>query len=394
MKRILGTLFLVLLALPTWAEDKEPIKIGDISSYTAGNIFAEPTRNGFTIAAEKINASGGILGRPVEVISKDDLGKPDEAIKVVERLIYQDDVKILTGCNLANIELAISDYARHNGILYVSSCTNSDKFFWGNGHSHAFRGGGATVYTINHILAKRAAEQGKKRWVAVNHSYDWGQSNFNAFKEALHKYQPDAQWVEVQWPAVGKIQAGAVVQALKAEKPDALYTSLWGSDLFQLLREGKKRGLLTDDLLKVSQDLGRQESQNVLGTEMPEGWLTVGLPAAEIDNPMMKEFVAAYREKFGTDKMGWTGVTAYQTLFTIKAAIEKAGDVDTDAIIGALEDNFSVNSVYGVPFRIRSSDHAPSHGVWVGTSAVVNDAAAFVDTEYVDGWDYLPSEKE
>ena len=280
MKTRLALLFSAALfsATPAFADTPkgEPITILDISSYTAGAAFAAPTRQGFDMAEEEINAAGGVLGRPIHFEHVDDTGKPEGAITKLEQFVLQNHPVLFTGCNLANIEVAFSDYAKRNKVLQISACTNTDDTVWEHGHNHTFRGTGPLLYSFNKMLAERASQKHRTKWAAVNHNYAWGQKNLAAFKENLAHYQPDAQWVEEQWPPISKIDAGGVVNAILKSGADAVYTALWGSDLTQFMREAKKRGL-ADKVLIVGDNIGRPEFTEQIKAELPEGIITNGV---------------------------------------------------------------------------------------------------------------------
>ncbi len=90
----------------------EPIKVGELNSYTRLPAFTFPYRNGWQMALDEINAAGGVLGRPLEVISKDDGGNPGDAVTVASELIAREDVVALFGTLLSNVGLAVADVAR------------------------------------------------------------------------------------------------------------------------------------------------------------------------------------------------------------------------------------------------------------------------------------------
>ena len=105
-------LFASVLAAPPVKADDGPIKIGEINSYTAIAAFTVPYRNGWTLAVEEINAAGGVLGRKLEVVSRDDGAKPEDAVRAAGELVSNEKVALLAGTFLSNIGLAVADYAK------------------------------------------------------------------------------------------------------------------------------------------------------------------------------------------------------------------------------------------------------------------------------------------
>ena len=133
-----SALFGALLATLTFASanaQQGPIRVGEINSYTGPlAAFTVPYRNGWQLAIEEINAKGGVLGRPLEVISRDDGGKPANAIKFAEELLRRENVDLLAGTFLSNIGLAVADFANRNKTLFVASEPLSDAVVWSNGN--------------------------------------------------------------------------------------------------------------------------------------------------------------------------------------------------------------------------------------------------------------------
>ena len=123
---LLGAVFSVF-SLGTAVAQDGPIRIGEINSYTGPlAAFTVPYRNGWELAVEQVNAGGGVLGRPLEVISRDDGGKPADAIKFAEELVRRENVDLLAGTFLSNIGLAVADFANRNKTLFVASEPLSD----------------------------------------------------------------------------------------------------------------------------------------------------------------------------------------------------------------------------------------------------------------------------
>ena len=377
--------FLLIQTPPSLAA--EPITILDISSYTAGGAFTAPTRQGLDMAEEEINAAGGVLGRPIHFEHQDDTGKPEQAITKLQQYFLQDKPVLFTGCNFANIELAFSAFAKQNKVLQISACTNSDDSVWKQGHDHTFRGTGPLLYSFNWMLAERAAQSHKVKWASVNHSYAWGQQNLAAFKENLTRYQKDAQWGEEQWTPVGKINAGSVVNAILKSGAEAVYTSLWGSDLAQFLREARKRGL-SDKVLIVGDNIGRPEFMEQMKGELPTGMITNGvLPFENPVTPAMKGFAERYQKKYGVATR-YAALQSYLAAQVIAEAIRKAGSTDTDALITALK-GLRFDSLYGA-LILRSQDNVPTNGIWVGETALKDGKPVLINVEYKDGKPYFP----
>ena len=195
------------------------IKIGELNSYKTFPAFLEPYKKGWELALEEINAAGGVLGRKIEVVSRDDQGNPGEAVRVAEELLSRENVAFLMGTFPSNVGLAVADFARQKKVLFIAAEPLTDKIVWQNGNKYTFRLRPST-YMQTAMLIPEAAKLKKKRWAIVYPNYEYGQSATAAFKDLLKKAQPDVEFVTEQAPALGKIEAGAVAQALADAKPD------------------------------------------------------------------------------------------------------------------------------------------------------------------------------
>ena len=391
MLRRLALVALVSCAVLTGrsAISDEPIRIGDLNSYTRLPAFTLPYKDGWTLALEEINATGGILGRPVEVLSRDDGGKPGDAVTAANELVSRQRVDILMGTLLSHVGLAVSDFARQRKILFLAAEPLSDAIAWEKGNRFTFRLRPGT-YAQSAMLVKEAAKLPAKRWATVAPNYEYGQSAVAAFKKLLKKERPDVEFVAEQWPALSKIDAGATVQALALSKPDAIFNVTFGSDLAKFVREGRLRGLFEGREV-VSLLTGEPEWIAPLKAEAPEGWIVTGYPVSAVDTPEHRAFLEAYQARFGElPRMG--SVVGYVTLRTLAAAMEKAGTTETEALIAAMRGLALDTPFGGIVFR--ASDQQSTMGTFVGRTVLADGLGTLRDWEFRDGADFLPPESE
>jgi branched-chain amino acid transport system substrate-binding protein len=379
------------LAAPTLirAQGSQPIRIGEINSYTAIAQFTLPYRKGWELAVEQINAKGGVLGRKLEVISRDDAGKPPDAVRFAGELLDEQKVDILGGTFLSNIGLAISDFALQRKKLFVGSEPLADALVWDKGHRYTYRLRPST-YMQAAMLVEEAAKLPAKRWATVAPNYEYGQSAVKWFKALLAAKRSDVTFVEEQWPALGKIDAGATAQALTAAKPDAIFNVTFGADLTNFVRQGNTRGLF-DGRAVVSMLTGEPEYLEPLGEETPTGWIVTGYPGEAVDTPGNKSFIAAYRAKFSeAPKMG--SVVGYAFIQAIAAGLRKSGSTDTEK----MADGFA-GAGFETPIghaSFRAIDHQSTLGTFVGKTALSGGKGTMTGWHYADGAKYLPSDAE
>jgi branched-chain amino acid transport system substrate-binding protein len=386
MKRTL--LALAVVALATTAQ-AQTIKLGELNSYKAQPAFLEPYKKGWELAVEEINAAGGVLGRKIEVISRDDNGNPGDAVRVAEELVSRENVSLLFGTFLSHIGLAVTDFAKQRKVLFVAAEPLTDKITWQNGNRYTFRLRPST-YMQAAMLVPEAAKLKKKRWAVVYPNYEYGQSAVATFKQLLKAAQPDVEFVAEQAPALGRIDAGAVVQALADAKPDAIFNVTFGADLAKFVREGNTRGLFKDRVV-FSLLTGEPEYLDPLKDEAPEGWWVTGYPWYAIKSPEHDAFLRAYQAKF-KDYPRLGSVVGYTTVKAIADAIKRAGSTDTEKMIAAFK-GLKTSSPFG-PIVFRASDHQSTMGAYVGRTAVRDGRGVMVDFRYIDGAAVLPSDAE
>ena len=376
---------LTLLAAPAGAQ----VRIGELNSYKAQPAFLEPYRKGWELALEEINAGGGLLGQKVEVISRDDNANPGDAVRVVEELVSRERVSVVFGTFLSNVGLAVPDFARQRKVLFLAAEPLTDKITWQNGNRYTFRLR-ASTYMQTAMLVPEAATWKKKRWAIVYPNYEYGQSAAASFKTLLKKLQPDVEFVVEQAPALGKVDAGAVVQALADAKPDAIFNVLFGADLAKFVREGNTRGLFKGREV-VSLLTGEPEYIDPLKDEAPEGWLVTGYPWDQIATAEHKAFVDGYQKRY-KDYPRLGSVVGYATLKAVGAGLAKAGGADTEKLITAFR-GLQFDSPFGKVI-FRPQDHQSTLGAYVGRTTVRNGRGTMRDFRYADGAQFQPSDAE
>ncbi len=385
-----GTLAIPLAAPGTIrAQSGAPIRIGEVNSYTAIPAFTLPYRQGWQLAVEQINAAGGILGRKLEVISHDDAGKPSDAVRLAGALLDEDRVDLIAGTFLSNVGLAVSDLAKQRKRLFVASEPLTDALVWDQGHRYCYRLRPSTYMQVA-MLVDDAVKLGAKRWVTVSPNYEYGQSLVKWFKLLMQRRQPGVEFVAEQWPALGRIDAGATVAALEQARPDAIFNGTFGPDLTNFVRQGNTRGLFEKRGV-VSVLTGEPEYLQPLGDETPEGWLVTGYPVEAVTDPANKAFIDAYRARFNElPKMG--SVVGHALITAIAAGIAKSGSTDTEA----MADGFA-GATFPTPFgaaKWRGIDHQGTLGTYVGRTALRNGRGIMTDWRYIDGASVMPSDEE
>ena len=381
---------LTLAAMPAWAQGV--IKIGEINSYKAQPAFLEPYKKGMELAVEQVNAAGGIAGKKLQLIVRDDNATPGDAVRAAEELYTREKIDVLTGSFLSHVGLALTDYANQKKRFFLASEPLTDKIVWADGNHYTYRLRGST-YMQTSMLVEEALKLKKKRWAIVYPNYEYGQSAVATFKTLMKAKQPDIEFVAEQAPALGKIDAGSVVQALADSKPDAIFNVLFATDLGKFVREGNTRGLFKGREV-VGLLTAEPEYLDPLKKEAPLGWTVTGYPWYSINTPEHAAFLKAYQAKY-KDYPRLGTIVGYNAIQSIAAGLRKTnGDADTEKLIAAFK-GLEVSTPFG-PITYRAQDHQSTMGAYIGKTAYDNklQRGVLVNYRYADGKDYQPTDEE
>jgi branched-chain amino acid transport system substrate-binding protein len=373
--------------LPVLAQNT--IKIGEMNSYKVFPAFLDPYKKGWELAVDEVNAAGGVLGKKIEIVSRDDNGTPGDAVRVAEELVSRENVAMLIGTFPSHVGLAVSDFAKQKKILFIAAEPLTDKIVWEAGNKYTFRLR-ASTYMQTAMLVPEAAKLKKKRWAIVYPNYEYGQAATAAFKKLIKEQQPDVEFVVEQATPLNKIEAGPVTQAIADAKPDAIFSSLFGADLAKFVREGNTRGLFKD--VAVLNLLGGEpEYLDPLKDETPAGWYVTGYPWDQIKTPEHTGFKDAYMKKYN-DYPRLGSIVGYSTVMSAVAALKKANSTDSEKLVAAMK-----GLTHSTPFgdiTYRALDHQSTMGAYVGRLALKDGKGIMVDWAYADGARFLPSDAD
>ena len=367
-----------------------PIRIGELNSYSRMAAFSVPYRNAMQLAADTINNAGGVMGgRRMEFIFRDDGSTPGDAVRVAEDLLTREGCAFIAGTFLSNVGLAVADLANQRKKLFLATEPLTDAITMAQGNRYTFRIRPST-YMQTRMLVEAARGKTQKRWAIVAPNYEYGQSAAANFKKLIGGVIPGAEIVAEQYPALGRVDAGATVGALAQARPDAIFNVLFGPDLTTFVREGNTRGLFERRLV-VSLLTGEPEYMIPLGDECPEGWIVTGYPWEQVDAPAHKAFVDAYRARVNdTPRLG--SLLGYVTVQIVANLLNKANSTETEALVDALA-GLRTETVSG-PVTMRALDHQGTLGAWVGETVLRGRAGTMRNWRYADGADYMFPEAE
>ena len=386
----LSTVVAALALCWSAAHAQGTIKIGEINSYKAQPAFLEPYKKGMELAVAQVNAAGGIAGKQLQLVTRDDNASPGDAVRAAEELLTREKADVLMGSFLSHVGLALTDFAQQKKRFFLAAEPLTDKIVWEQGNRYTFRLRPSTYMQVA-MLVPEAAKLQKKRWAIVYPNYEYGQSAVATFKKLLQQAQPGVEFVAEQATPLGKVDAGSVVQALQDAKPDAIFNVLFAADLAKFVREGNTRGLFQGRGV-VSLLSGEPEYLDTLKGETPEGWIVTGYPWYAIQTPAHQAFLDAYQQRF-KDYPRAGSIVGYNAILSIAEGLKKTGgSADTEKLIAAFR-SLEVQTPFG-PITYRAQDHQSTMGAYVGKTALRQGKGVMVDFSYQDGGKFQPSDEE
>ena len=335
--------------------------------------YGQFAKQGAELAVDEINAKGGINGHKVKAYFEDSTGKPDVAIRAIRKLVFQDKVDILIGLDSSGVaKTVVPSIPQMKTPLIITHAATPD--VTGSVCNHyVFR---ISVNLAQNVKAAALLASGTdvKTWTTIGPDYAFGHQSWEYFEKYLKPMKPGVTFLprsEVAFPPFKTTDFSSYINKVMQSKADGVLVSLWGGNLIDFVRQARDMGFF-DGKRQVLMTLGAAtEVLTALGDKMPEGiWVGTRYWFLANDSAMNKNFVKAYKNRFGAYP-SYNAHGAYAALYTYKAAAEKAGSINKEKIIGALE-GLTVEVPIGT-ITIRPQDHqALTDATWGKTAADPN----------------------
>jgi len=351
----------LLVSGPAFGQDK--IKIGFIADMAGiGATFYKSQKEAIEMFIEETNAKGGILGKKLELVTRDSQLKPDVGATVARELILNEKCDFLIGPTSSGVALAASKVAKEFKKVIFFHTSNTEKLTTSDWHPYMFQvvpNTGIEARGIATYLAKKPY----KKYSYIGPDYAYGHDQWNSFKEAITKARPDVEVLDVIWVKVGETNYGPFVSTLMSKNPEIIFSSLWGGASSSFVKQAKPYGLFKKTTLSSLFDLDMLEAT---GADMPEGMLGYArAPFYGINTPEMKAFNKKYFDKYKDWPADWA-IMVYDGLLALQEAIKKANSTDSEKVSPVLS-GLKWNSLRGPRF-LRAEDHMANVGIYVGTT--------------------------
>ncbi|ARP94867.1 ABC transporter substrate-binding protein [Bordetella genomosp. 13] len=357
-----------------------PLRVGDVNSYKAYPAFLDPYRKGWQLALEQVNAEGGVLGRKLQVVTRDDGDRAEGAVQAAQQLREQDGIDIIFGGFRSEPGLALADFAAHNQVFYLAAAPLSDRLVWQEGNRYTYRVGISSRMLVA-AVAPRALGLRKQRWAVVYSDDEDGRGMAATFRSMLEAFQSNAEFVSDLPVPAGKFDWHAALQQVRQARPDAIFSALRGVELSRFAQAGNAMDLF-DERAVVAPLAGMPEYLEPLGADAPAGWIVAGYPWHAIDLPGHRAFAAAYTQRYGIPPRAGS-LLGYTTLMSLAAGLRKADSATPDALTEAFS-GLEVDTPLG-RIRFRKQDHQSTLGTHIGVTIVQDGVPAMQMAGYQDG---------
>ncbi|MBI4206680.1 MAG: ABC transporter substrate-binding protein [Betaproteobacteria bacterium] len=348
---ILLFLALVLLpAVPAHAQCKlgvPSIKVGVQGAASGPHAdYGRQIEMGATMAAEEINAAGGILGCKVETRFMDDENKAATGVKNARLLVTDWGAHFTVGTDSSGVAMAmgpvLAELKRIHFFTHAATHRLTEELVAAK-HIKEIVRVSVPIYQ-DAIIAALIFKDRKdiKRWANIGADYEYGYVAWNLFKETLKKHRPDVEFVGEAWAPFLTLDFSPHISAVMAQKPDAIFATPWAGEAVQLLRQALIQGVFdnvqvwwqamggsVDVLEGISAEVQKDRFKGKL-------WATARYIHNWPDTPENKSFIERYRKRWARFP-NYSAETTYSALFIMKAAVEKARSLETAKVIDAMK---------------------------------------------------------
>jgi len=402
MKRIVNmssltliTAFLatLLILLPCNASAQKPIKVGVIDTYSGPPaVFADDALNGFKLALVEINKKG-VLGTKIEFTPRDDKWKVDVGLSVAKELVMRENVDLIVGTISSSVTVAISDYMKSEKVPFIVWISKSEHITGSKGHRYVFSTGENTAMAGKAGGSALAKKPYVKYWIAGD-DYEYGHAIADAIWRNLKALKPSAVKAGETWWKTGEPDLIPYFTSVMAAKPDALIVCGGGATMANSLKACKTTGI--NEKIPVFMHTATDHAVlKPLGLEAaPEGVMgTMDYHFYYPETPANKAFVKAFQDVYGAPP-GFPAFHGYITAHFIAEAYKKAGTVDKEKFINALE-GLVIDSPAG-KLEMRACDHQTVLPMYLGVTKKVPQYNHLISSNIVTltGKDVMPSCEE
>ncbi|HKX04556.1 MAG TPA: ABC transporter substrate-binding protein [Methylomirabilota bacterium] len=343
------------------AQSKDPLRIGFPLPLTGpfGALAADQQR-GATLAMEELNAQGGVLGRKVEVLFRDDQLKPAVGAQRTKELIENDKVQFIVGGLAAHVQMAINEQTKKSKVLFISVSQSDEISAKPDASPLTFHEALNPTITSRAVGSWIAQNLGKKWWI-IYADYAWGKQNNMVLQEVLAK-QGGTLLGSTPYP-LGSAEFSAHLPKIQGAKPEVLVSMTPGADNIAFLKQVQSYGMKKN--MRIAQPLhwlpqlkegGPDLYADIFGGTSFYWELADSVPSA-------KKYVEVYQKKFNAPP-GDYGAYAFSGVMEVARGCTLAKSVDSEAVADALRKNPTYDHYKGKQWW-RTCDNKSFQDLWI-----------------------------
>ncbi|OPZ63539.1 MAG: hypothetical protein BWY85_01650 [Firmicutes bacterium ADurb.Bin506] len=335
------------------------IVIGEIAALTGPTAQQGlQERNGAVLAVEEINAAGGVLGKQIKLITYDFKGQPAEGVSVYRKLVQQDKAVVIVGTNFSNVNLAMAPVAEQLKVPVLSNAMEPavttpepgkvNKYHFLAQPSSIEQGAIVARYALDELKFKTAA-------CLVNKGNSFATSQAEAFRDYFNANGGKVlDYIEV--PA-GAVDFKAQLTKIKASNPDCIYIPQYAQEAGLQVKQARELGITA--VVLGANTLGVPPFVEAAGSNAIVAG-TYFINNVHFGDPRLADFMARYEKRYGEPVITTNVFFGYDNVYIIKAAIEKAGVAEPEAIRTALENTKDVKILQGAgTITLDPNTHRP-----------------------------------
>jgi len=361
----------LVLSAPTVQAASEEYRLGIALGLSGtGAPYGKEAIEGAEFAVNEINAAGGLLGKyAIRLYIRDTETHPETAKKMVRSLIDDSEVRSVIGTYSSACALAVKPILQKSRVLHIAPISNSENITKKDPSPYTFSVVPNTYMMSKAVVmgvAELAKKKGWKQYATIASDYAWGRSNQEIQVDLMREAAPQLTLVGAYWPRLGQTRFNSFIVDIMARKADFVLSSIAGADNMYWLRDGRDYRLFktveTPGGLISVHELIKQARGIRRGT-----YGRCRAPFfAHMDNASMRAFVNDYRAKFDRYPSDWA-VLLYDAVHVLRQGVEKAGEIDTEAVRKALK-GATVDTTRG-NFYFRKIDNQLSCSAYFGRVA-------------------------
>jgi branched-chain amino acid transport system substrate-binding protein len=353
-------------------------------------LFGVANQNGAQLAVDELNAAGGVLGRPVELIVRDEQARPEEGVAQARDLIISEEVDVLLGPVSSGVALAITEVTGERGVPFIVHTSNTEALM-----TEEFNPYLVSVVPNTGMEARAQgvdlADSGFTQWATIAPDYEFGQRQTATFVETVQENNASVNVVAEQWPELGETDFQPFITSLIGSGAEAVYSPLFATDLVTFTRQAEDLGFFDRTYFTA---LYETDALRELGDEYDlDGIRAYSRCPFTIDTPQMSEFVESYADTYDDVPSDWACM-AYDAVMLWAQVVEANGTEDPEEFAETVG-GFEFTSLRGDVY-VRDIDHQASVPSYIGELQLDEDLGFYVYTnlQTVPAEDIWLSEEE